>query len=160
MRIVLGVVGLLCIAPAQERPDRDPALDRLIGSWQGEGTMMQMQIMEHLRFEWTLGDQFVRITGQAIGTGEDGSSMTHEAHAYVRAMGEGRYEGTVFDNFGSMGRLEGAAGENGVTFEWGEGVAETGRVVYTFTDDATIEAVYQNLENEAWVEHGRSTLRR
>jgi len=147
-------------APMQERPERDPLLDRFIGSWQGEGTGMGMQTMEHMRWEWTLGDHFVRVTAQAMGTAEDGAAMNHEAHAYIRVAEEGRYVGTVFDNFGTMARIEGAATDGGMTFEWGEGAAEPGRVVYRFTDDTTLEAIYLGRENGEWVEHARATLRR
>jgi hypothetical protein len=80
------------------QPVPDPLLARFAGQWSGEGTVLEMPASVKLTWEWTLGGQFLRLTF----VNQMGPSRRFEGHAYYRALGDGHYRGTWFDNSGMI----------------------------------------------------------
>jgi hypothetical protein len=114
----------------------DPLLARLDGRWTGTGTVLNAAAVVTLHWEWTLDRQFLRLTfNNQMG------SRRFEGHAYYRALGNGRYRGTWFDNAGMIRPIEARADGDALVAAWGTPETEEGETTYRLRPDGTLEIV-------------------
>jgi hypothetical protein len=170
-RALLVVLALTIMTPlveAQEMPTpppppEDAVMDARIGTWQGTGTMMGMQVTDNVTISWALGHHFVVSQSAMSMTMPDGQAMSMEMHMVTKVKGDGTYEGVYMDSWGAMGPFTGHVDEAGsVVTEWTD--TETGgnaRAVETLNPDGgwTMQYLSQG-EDGTWVETGSMTYTR
>jgi hypothetical protein len=134
----------------------DAALARLAGTWSGEGTVLKSAARVELKWEWTLDGQFLRLTfANQMGP------RRFEGHAYYRALGDGRYRGTWFDNSGMIRPIDARRDNDAIVSQWGTPETEVGETRYTLIDDDTMEIVDRvRGKDGSWREFGRVTVKR
>lgn len=173
--ILATLFGLAALGPLvavrQERPPRDPAFDRLIGTWTGEGEVPhggedEVEMRFHILWEWVLGDRFMRGTFQMTLWREGVLERTSEGHLYLRPTGERRAELWYFSSEGSGKACQGhaQAGQDTVTFQWSLGPEgeDEGRMVVRFEGEGEARMTLYEREDpgEEWMEVTVVRLRR
>jgi hypothetical protein len=129
MFLVLSILVMTAQAPAP-----DPLLQRLAGGWEGSGTVLNSAAQVRLTWEWTLGGRFLRLTFL-----NQMGSRRFEGHAYYRALGDGRYRGTWFDNSGMIRPIEAKGEGDALVAAWGTPETERGETTYRLMPDGVME---------------------
>jgi hypothetical protein len=154
--VVIACVLVAGQAPAQ-RAD-DPFLARLIGSWSGEGTVLNRPAKIQMEWAWALERQFIRLTF----SNEMGAApklQMFEGHAYYRAIGDGRYRGTWFDSSGAVRPIEARLDGDALVAEWGTAATEVGETTYRLKGPTVLEVVDRVRQKDGtWRVFGQSTV--
>ena len=134
-------------------------LNRLQGTWQGAGKSFGMDARSHLRWEWVLGNKFLRLSIRNEMRSTSGQSQVFEGHAYYQVpkkAGESGLEARWFDSRGvSFPIKANIEGEALVAF-WGSPDQEEGKSVYRLIEPARIEVVDSVKQKDGtWREFGR-----
>jgi hypothetical protein len=119
---------------AQAAPAPDPLLTRLEGRWAGTGTVLNTTADVRLAWEWTLDGRFLRLTFE-----NQMGPRRFAGHAYYRALGEGRYRGTWFDNGGMIRPIEARQDGDSLVAAWGTADTERGETTYRLMPDGAME---------------------
>jgi hypothetical protein len=127
---MLLVLSVLQATPAS----RDPLLARLEGRWEGSGTVLNTAAKVRLTWDWTLDQQFVRLTFE-----NQMGPRRFEGHAYYRALGGGRYRGVWFDNSGMTRPIEARQDGEALVAAWGTPETEQGETTYRLLPDGAME---------------------
>ena len=130
--MVLQITLLLSLI--QATPPSDPLLQRLAGAWEGSGTVLNTAANVRLTWEWTLDGRFLRLTFQ-----NQMGPRRFEGHAYYRALGDGRYRGTWFDNSGMIRPIEARQDGDALIAAWGTPDTERGETTYRLMPDGALE---------------------
>jgi hypothetical protein len=139
------------------QPAPDPLLARFAGQWSGEGTVLEMPASVKLTWEWTLGGQFLRLTF----VNQMGPSRRFEGHAYYRALGDGRYRGTWFDNSGMIRPIDARRVDESVVAKWGTPETELGETTYRLMPEGSMEIIDRvQGKDGSWRDFGRVVVRR
>lgn len=95
-----GCAALLAADPPEKQPAEahPPAaerkfLERFVGEWEGEGESDGRKVRDAMRFEWALGNRFIRFTYKAL----DGDDYKGEGYVWYNPARE-RYEWWEFNN--------------------------------------------------------------
>jgi hypothetical protein len=138
----------------------DPLLTRLVGGWNGEGTVLGQPAT--VRMEWSpaLDGSFVRLTFvNDMGPAE--KKRRFEGHAYYRATADGSYRGVWVDSSGAIRPIEATRNGEGQVARWGTPETEEGETTYRLLTETTMEVVDRVKSRDgAWREFGRVTLSR
>ena len=153
------LVAALLIAPPTSAQET-PVMDEMIGAWVGSGTLFGADATFTMKWEWALGERFVRLTFQNRMVGADGVARGLDAEAFYQPMGEGRFEGTWFDTRGMVLRLSGTVEERTLTTLWGSPETEQGRTVYRLLEENRMEVEDWVLSGDQWSQFGHATYSR
>jgi hypothetical protein len=129
----------------------DALLAKFAGQWVGAGTVLNQPAQVRISWEWTLDGQFLRLTFvNQIGP------RRFEGHAYYRALGDGRYRGTWFDNSGAIRPIDARREGDAIVARWGTADTELGETTYRLMPERSMEIVDRvQGKDGAWREFGR-----
>ena len=137
-----------------------PVISEFIGTWKGQGNLLGSEATFSMKWEWVLGQRFVRLTFENRMQGPDGVERVLQAQAFYRPVGEGRLEGTWFDSRGMVLPLVGSSEQTTLTTLWGTPATEEGRTVYRLLDEGLIEVKDFVLKGDQWQKFGQALYRR
>ena len=157
-KILCVVVSLsVCVFFTQplEAATNNEFLERLQGTWQGDGKAFGMPARLQMKWEWVLERKFLHLSLKTE-TQRDGKVQTFEGHAYYRSGGEGAYEGGWFDTRGESFPINGKVEGDSLTVLWGAPRQEQGKSVYRFLEASKLEVVDSVKQKDGtWREFGR-----
>ena len=150
----MGIMAILLLLA--QAGTSDPLLVRLQGRWQGNGTVLATAAAVELTWEWTLDQQFLRLTfANQMG------SRRFEGHAYYRPLGSGRYRGTWFDNSGMIRPIEARQDGDALIAAWGTPDTERGETTYRLLPNGEMDILDRVLSADGtWRPFGHVVLRR
>ena len=158
---ILIMAALLATPAAAAETPAAEVLDRLVGTWQGNGETQGMAAVLRLQWERVLDGAYTRLTLSNRMNASDGKVWHFQAQAFYRVGPDGAISGNWFDSRGTSLPLAGNAEPALMTIRWGtEESVEQGRSSYRLTDDA-LEVTDEVLTQEGeWKVFGRSRLTR
>ena len=165
MPLARTVSLLLCIAslgagPAISASPATEVIERLIGSWEGEGKLFGRPARFSMSWSWTLGQQFVELRFENRLVQEDGTEQkVLEAVALYRVTDDGTLSGTWFDSRGQVVELNAAATADTLSTHW-TADTEEGRTTYRVIDADTVEVEDHVLGEEGWRAFGSAVYRK
>lgn len=156
---VLSCLPLVVTADLGAQPATLP-LDRFIGTWSGNGTLMGADAEFVMTWEWVLDQRFVRLSFQNSVQGSDGERRVFRAQAFYKPEKDAELSGTWFDSRGVVLPLKASAGPDTLTTQWGTPETEQGRTVYRLADEDRMEVEdFVSREGE-WRRFGHATYER
>lgn len=159
MCLALSVTAFLSFTHRIEASSTDAFLDRLEGTWQGEGKALGMSTRSHMKWEWVLGSKFLRLSLKNEMRSAAGATQTFEGHAYYQLAGEGRCEGKWFDSRGVSFPISCNIEADALTALWGAPEQEQGKSVYRFLAARKLEVVDSVRQKDGtWKEFGRFVM--
>lgn len=139
-------------------------MNRLSGSWQGEGKTLGMPARLQMKWEWVLGNKFFRLSLRNEMRGANGKTQVFEGHAYYQAVGsvpEAKYEARWFDSRGLSFPIKAHAEGDALIAFWGTPETEQGKSVYRLIEQSKVEVVDSVRQQDGtWKEFGRFVVRR
>lgn len=160
----LFLLPLLYFAEASAQSQGDAFLKRFQGTWQGEGKAFGMPARLHLKWDWVLGDKFLRLSLRNEMRNAKGQTQVFEGHAYYRPVGSEKgtkYEARWFDSRGTSFQIQAhSEGESLIAF-WGSPDQEEGKSVYRLVEPGKLEVIDAVRQKDgSWKEFGRFLLQR
>jgi hypothetical protein len=154
MRVLLTTAVLLLGV----QPQTDPLLQRLVGTWQGSGTVLGQASSIEVEWSRTLDGQFFRLSFRNdMGSGPGGRRF--EGHAYYKPIGDGRYRGMWFDNSGAMRPIEARVDGDALVARWGTPDTEVGETTYRLQAGGALEVGDRVQQKDgSWRSFGQSVL--
>jgi hypothetical protein len=154
--ILLGLSWTIIIG-AQSAPDSP--LNRFQGSWEGPGKAFGMDARLRMKWEWVLGNKFVRLNIINEMRNASGKSQVFEGHAYyapaVKGDGSG-FEARWFDSRGVSFPIKANMEGDALVALWGTPEQEQGRSTYRLIEPGKLEVVDSVKQKDGtWREFGR-----
>ena len=147
------------LRPAQSQAE--PFLNRFEGTWQGEGKTMGMTAHLQLKWEWVLGNKFLRLSLNNTMRAGNGQTRIFEGHAYYRSTSERKYEGKWFDSRGQAFPITAINEGDALVSSWGTPEQEQGKSIYRFIESNKMEVVDSVRQKDGtWKEFGRFVVAR
>lgn len=162
----LALLPLVFLLTAPARSEAGPTssqadafLSRLTGTWQGEGKAFGMLARLHMKWEWVLGNKFLRLSLRNEMRSANGQIQIFEGHAYYQPAGAGKYEAKWFDSRGISFPIKAHTEGDGLIVLWGSPEQEQGKSVYRIIDPGKVEVVDSSLQKDGtFKEFGRFVL--
>ncbi len=152
------------IGHAQRAGGEHPiVLTRLIGDWQGNGTVTGRASAVTMTWSTDLEGTFVHLRFRnAMAPGAGRPAEAFEGRGYYRVTGTGGTGvGTWIDSRGVILPLSVAVTPDSLTTEWGQESTERGRTVYRLSAADTVEILdFVRGPDGQFREFGRTTLTR
>jgi hypothetical protein len=139
---------------------QDALVAKLVGRWDGTGTILGQP--SRVQMEWTpvLGGRFVKLTFESH-IGAPPKARRFEGHAYYRTAGEGKLVATWFDSSGQVRPIDAVRAADAIVSTWGTPETEVGETTYRLVADDRMELVDRvRGKDGSWREFGRSQLTR
>jgi hypothetical protein len=147
-------LALVTLLPASQ----ESFLTRLEGRWSGAGTVLNQSSKIEMEWAWILGGQFFHLAFRNE-MGSPPKVTLFEGKAYYRAIGEGRYRGTWFDNSGMTRPIEAVRSGDALVSRWGTPETEEGETTYQLTGSGRLEMTDRvKGKDGTWRTFGRSEL--
>ena len=154
-----AVLGLLALASA-DTPVAPVAIERLTGSWEGEGELFGRPAAFSMSWSPVLAGRFVELRFENRLVLEDGSEQTVlQSVAFYRVDADGGLSGSWFDTRGQTISLSATTGPSEVSTLW-TGDTEEGRTTYAIIDDDSVEVFDEVRSGDERRPFGRATYRR
>jgi hypothetical protein len=152
---MLNLLAALAVTLTQAPPP-DALLAKFAGQWAGEGKVLNQPAEVRISWEWTLDGRFLRLTFlNQIGP------RRFEGHAYYKAIDDGRYRGTWFDNTGAIRPIEARREGDAIVARWGTADTELGETAYRLMPDGSMEIIDRvQAKDGGWREFGRVTVKK
>lgn len=162
--VCLVLSPLLYFTEASAQPQAEAFLKRFQGTWQGDGKAFGMPARLDLKWDWVLGDKFLRLSLRNEMRNTNGQTQVFEGHAYYRPVGsanQSKYEARWFDSRGtSFPILAHREGESLIAL-WGSPDQEEGKSVYRLVETGKLEVIDAVRQKDgSWREFGRFVLQR
>jgi len=159
--IAVSLSVLLLFTCRLEASPADAFLNRLEGTWQGDGKAFGRSARLQMKWEWVLGGKFLRLSMKTETQSAPGKVQAFEGHAYYRSAGEGKYEGSWFDSRGTSFPIKGDNERDALTALWGTPEQEQGKSVYKLLETGKLEVVDSvKGKDGTWREFGRFVVTR
>lgn len=158
--VLCSLIGLTGQGRGAASQPADPVMARLLGRWEGTGTILKQP--STVRMEWAaaLDGQFVRLTFQSL-IGAEPRSQRFEGHAYYKGTTPAQFVATWFDSSGTVRPIAATSTSDELAAAWGTVDTELGETVYRILSDGRLEVVDRvKGKDGAWREFGRSNLTR
>lgn len=163
-RCALLLAMFLLFSEGYAQPQSDVFLNRLSGSWEGDGKAFGIAARLQMKWEWVLGNKFLRLSLRNEMRRADGQTQVFEGHAYYQRVGatsEGKYEARWFDlrgiSFPITAHLEGDA----LIASWGSPETEQGKSIYRIIEQGKMEVVDSVRQKDGtWREFGKFVVQR
>lgn len=153
--LAVSLAAFLLFSHRLEASSTDAFMNRLQGTWQGDGKAFGMSARLHMKWEWVLGGKFLRLSLKNEMQSATGNTA-FEGHAYYRWAGEGKYEGEWFDSRGASFPIKGNLDGDALTALWGAPGGEQGKSVYRLQEAGKLEVVDSVQQKDGtWKEFGR-----
>jgi hypothetical protein len=143
-------------ASAQELP---PAVEALLGDWEGTGTLMGREAHFGMKWELALGGRFVRLTFRNAFVVDGEEQVVLTAEAFYHVVSDTALTGTWFDSRGLVLPLAARVETDQLVTAWGDASTERGTTRYRITDDG-VEVVDTVTTDAGEREFGRAVYRR
>lgn len=157
--VALAWIGGPAMAQPTPRPD-EGILAKLVGAWQGSGTILGQASALELRWTRELDGRFVRLTHDSR-IGPAPRTVRFEGHAYYQALPSGGYRGTWFDSSGLTRPITGVTRDDALVASWGAPDTEEGETTYRLVAGDRLEVVDRvKSKDGTWREFGRTQLSR
>jgi hypothetical protein len=139
----------------------EPLVKRLEGAWQGQGKAFGRPANVQIKFEWVLGNKFLRLSLKNEMTGASGQVQVFEGHAYYRPQAEGKFDAKWFDSRGESFPINAHTENDALIALWGLPEREQGKSVYRIVEPGKLEVVDSVLQKDGtFREFGRVILTR
>jgi hypothetical protein len=160
----LVLVGASVLQAAGGQPPAAPAAGgvttRLLGAWQGSGTILGQASTVELQWARVLDGRFVRLTFTSH-IGPAPKTRRFEGHAYYEALANGRFRATWFDSSGMTRPISAHVRDDALVSAWGTPETEEGETTYRLVSHTQMEVVDRvKGKDGTWREFGRSMLKR
>ncbi len=133
---------LLCVAcGGVVQSQSQPFLNRFEGSWQGEGKTMGMPSRLQLKWEWVLGNKFLRLSLRNTMRAPNDQTQVFEGHAYYQSVGGSKYHADWFDSRGTTFPIEAQAEGEALISLWGTPEKEQGQSIYRLSGPGRMEVI-------------------
>ncbi len=154
-------VFLLLVASVQVSAQSEKFLSRLQGSWQGEGKAFGMPANLQVKWEWVLGNKFLRLSLKNEMRAANGQVQVFEGQAFYRATAADKCEAHWFDSRGINFPIKAQVEADTLIAFWGSPEKEEGKSSYRLIDDQTLEVVdWVKQKDGTWREFGRAIVKR
>src|SRR5688572_12263783 len=142
--VCLVLSPLLYFSEASAQPQAEAFLKRFQGTWQGDGKAFGMPARLDLKWDWVLGNKFLRLSLRNEMRNANGQTQVFEGHAYYRPVGSAngaKYEARWFDSRGTSFQIQAhSEGESLIAF-WGSPDQEEGKSVYRLVEPGKLEVI-------------------
>lgn len=153
--ITVSLSVLLLFGTGLEAAPNDNFLNRLAGTWEGDGKALGMPAHLQMKWEWVLGSKFLRLSLKNEMRNATGQVQVFEGHAYYHSPGDGKYEGKWFDSRGVSFSITGETDGDALIALWSN-PQERGRSIYRFLEARKLEVVDSVQQKDGtWKEFGR-----
>lgn len=154
LALLPAVLFLFIYRPASAQ--EGTLLNRLQGTWQGDGKAYGGPNHLQLKWEWVLGNKFLRLSLKNEMSRVKGQKQVFEGHAYYQPSGEGKYEARWFDSRGVSMSIKAHTEENALVALWFAPGQEQGRSTYRLVEPGKLEIIDEvQLKDGSWKEFGR-----
>ncbi|MFN2511704.1 MAG: hypothetical protein ABR568_09700 [Pyrinomonadaceae bacterium] len=172
MKALNAKISLICIllspllffTNASAQAPAEAFLKRFEGTWQGDGRAFGMAARLHLKWEWVLGDKFLRLSLRNEMRTANGQTQVFEGHAYYRPVGPPngfKYEARWFDSRGTWFPIQAHSEGESLIALWGAPEQEQGKSLYRLVDPGKLEVIDAVLQKDgSWKEFGRFVVQR
>ncbi len=99
---VVSLSVLFLFTHRLEASPNDAFLNRLQGTWQGDGKAFGMSGRLHMKWERVLGGKFLYLVLKTETPTATGQMQAFEGHAYYWSTSEGKCDGEWFDSRGDI----------------------------------------------------------
>jgi hypothetical protein len=162
--VCLILSPLLYFADVSAQPQAEAFLKRLQGTWQGDGKAFGMSARLHLKWDWVLGEKFLRLSLRNEMRNAKGQMQVFEGHAYYRPVGptnEAKYEARWFDSRGTSFQIQAHSEGESLIALWGSPDQEEGKSVYRLIEPGKLEVIDAVRQKDgSWKEFGRFVVHR
>lgn len=154
--------ALLFLSPFRlAQSQTEQFLNRFHGSWQGDGKAFGMAARLHLKWEWVLGEKFLRLSLKNTMSAANGKTQVFEGHAYYQSTAENKYDGKWFDSRGVTFPIKAQAEGDTLNAHWGTPEQEQGKTTYRIIEAGKMEVVDSVRQKDGtWKEFGRFIVTR
>jgi hypothetical protein len=154
-----AVALALLLAPAPASGAGSTLLERLGGTWQGEGTIARRPSKIAMTWAPHAGGRFIRVSWRNVMSGGE-RDVVFEGEGTYRAAPDstGLHRGTWFDSQGALHPLAGIARGDSLVTEWGTAGATQGRTTYRLTGPDAMTVRDELRRGDAWVPFGTSAF--
>ncbi len=158
LTLVAAVLFLVNCRPAGAQ--EEVFLNRLQGTWQGEGKSFGGPSHLQMKWEWVLGNKFVRLSLKNEMSDPNGQKQVFEGQAYYQSTGEGVYEARWFDSRGISMTIKSHTEGNVLIALW-SARNERGRSTYKIIEPGKLEVIDEVQQKDgSWKEFGRAVVKR
>jgi hypothetical protein len=159
LALLPAVLFLFMCRPAASH--EDSFLNRLQGTWQGEGQAYGRPNHLLMKWEWVLGKKFLRLSLKNEMTTTNGQKQLFEGQAFYQPVGEGKHEARWFDSRGVSMSIKAHAEGNALIALWSAPGLEQGRSTYKIVEPGKLEVIDEvQLKDGSWKEFGRVMVTR
>ena len=160
INIVGRVTVLLFLAASTGFTQSASILERLHGSWRGDGKTMGLPATLHITWERVLAEKFLRLTLTNEMKRPTGERQRFEGHGYYQ-LKEGACEGAWFDSRGASFPIKCSLKGQSLIALWGAADTERGKSIYSLLADGRLEVVDSVMQKDGnFKEFGRFVLSR
>ncbi|MGH9906183.1 MAG: hypothetical protein ACRD8U_11460 [Pyrinomonadaceae bacterium] len=164
--------GLVTYASTQTQVDGH--LNRFHGSWQGDGNAFGRPARLEIKWEWVLGDKFLRLSLRNDMRDNNGRGQVFEGHAYYRpkktdssssanpgSASIARFEAAWFDSRGVSFPIQAHIEGDMLIALWGAPDQEEGKSTYRILEPGKMEVVdFVRQKDGSWREFGKFVVRK
>jgi hypothetical protein len=152
--LAVSVIALLLCNQTLGASRHDDFLNRLQGSWRGDGKTSGMPARLQMNWEWVLGRKFLRLSLK--NEMQMPTRSVFEGHAYYRLEEKGKCAGQWFDSRGVSFPIVCDIDGDAMTALWGTAEQEQGKSVYRLLASDKLEVVDSVRHTDGtWKEFGR-----
>lgn len=150
---------LLCLSSYRPSHSQTDAFsNRLQGTWQGEGKAYGGPCHLQLKWEWVLGNKFLRLSLRSEIGAATSERQVFEGQAYYRALSASKYDAQWFDSRGVSMTIKAQTEGNALVALW-SGAEEQGRSTYKFIEAGKLEVSDEvQMKDGSWKEFGHAIL--
>ena len=141
LRLTVVSALLVFFVPVRASSQADMFLTRLLGNWQGEGTVLGKAATVQINWEWILNDKFLRLSVRHETNAPNNTKQIFEGQAYYYAQGTDKYAAHWFDSRGVTFTIKSHVEGNTLTSFWGSPDTEEGKSTYQLIDGTTLRVV-------------------
>lgn len=157
--VLIGLAFLTLPYPASAQSPADTLVNRLHGTWQGDGKTLGMNARLLMKWEPVLGNKFLRLSLRNEMSRTGGPVQVFEGHAYYQRLereSETKYEARWFDSRGLSFPIKAHVERESLVSQWGSPETEQGKSVYRLVEPGKMEVIDSVKQKDGtWKEFGR-----
>lgn len=166
-RCLVATLMLCLFSLGSAQSQVDTVLNRFNGTWQGDGKAFGMPARLELKWEWVLGNRFLRLSLRNEMRGANDQAQVFEGHAYYQSISsnspatEAKYEAKWFDSRGISFPIKAHVDGDALIALWGSPETEQGKSVYRIMEPGKMEVIDSVRQKDgSWREFGKFVVLR